>query len=93
MQENNIEEGVEILDPEMKAKQEEADAEAKIRIEKMGAMNKDIAAALKEISLKHGLKLLLAISCEELNEVGIWKSENVNALDELGLCKLIETQY
>lgn len=87
------EEGVDILDPEMKKQAEEAEAYAKEKTEKMREVNKAINDSIKELSEDFGLKIYLAAASEEYEEMGIWKSENVNALEEMGLCKLVEGQF
>ena len=90
---NNEEEGTVILDPELLAKEEEAKKEAAIKTEKMKTINGEITAALKELSTKHGMKILMGAFLEAEDEMGIWKSENINTIEEMGLVKLISNQF
>ena len=90
--EENIEEGVEILDPKMKAEQE---AKVKYQEEKgaaMKAVNTMIVDFLDVVQKEHGMKLLIAGESEKWDSLGMWRTEGMRQIEEMGLSKLVETQ-
>jgi len=90
---NENEEGTTVLDPELKKKMEEEKAAETEKLAKLKAVNKAITEKLKELSDEFGLKIYMAGYHKDTDEMGIWKSENVGTLDEMGLSKLVESQF
>ena len=93
MNEENIEEGTDILDPEMKAAKEAKEKAQEIRSEEMNAAYSDILGAIKEISTKHDMKLYVAGYSTKHDALGIWKSDNITQLDEMGFANLVGGQF
>lgn len=90
---NEQEEGTVILDPE---KQKEAEEKKKAEEEKLARMketNKIISEFIDEVSQKHNIKLQVIGYSIEDDDMGIWKSDNVNTLDEMGFSKLLGNQF
>lgn len=87
------EEGTDILDPELKAALEQEERDNKVKVEKLREINADITTAITDLMDKHDLKIYMAAYTEELDEVGVWKSENMSAIEEMGLAKIIENQF
>ncbi len=89
----NQQEGTIILDPEMKAKVEKKREEEKAKQEKMKLINELMKETLTNLEEKAGLKIYVAAYQPELDEVGVWKSKNLNFIEEVGLSKIIDGQF
>jgi len=92
-EEKEFEEGVEILDPELKAKQEAQQEAAKIKAEKLRCANEEVNSALKTLKEKCNMVFYLSGYSEEFDEIGIWKTEGLNSLQEMGFNKLMQNQF
>lgn len=93
MEGNTEEEGTVVLDPEMKKKiQEQKEAQA-AKIEKMKTLNKNINETINKLAEENGLKIMCVAFHEELDEEGIWASENVNNMEMIGLAKLVSSKF
>jgi len=82
MQEEKVEEGTVILDPELKKKSE-----------KFITVNNVINNMIKELDESYGVKVLIGGSVTEYNELGVWKTKSLSTIEEMGLSKLIGNQF
>lgn len=89
----NEQEGTITLDPEMLKAQEEAKAKQAAKIEKMKAINIVINETVNKLADDLGLKVYLGAYHPEEDESGIWKSKNVNTMEEVGLSELFSKQF
>ena len=90
---NNEEEGTIVLDPELKKEQEKKQALEEKKLETLKIVNTAMNDFVEKASKDLGLKIYIAVSIDELDEIGIWKSPNMSQLDELGMVKMVSTQF
>lgn len=69
-------------------KKQEAEA-ARIK-EVFKATNSIIMEELKILKEKHGLNVVMIAELENENQVGVWKTEDMNYTKEVGLMSLIQ---
>lgn len=82
MQEEKVEEGTVILDPELKKKSE-----------KLGLINATINNMIKDLNETHGVKVVLGGSVTEFDELGVWKTKELSTIEQMGLSKLLGNQF
>jgi predicted nucleotide-binding protein (sugar kinase/HSP70/actin superfamily) len=59
----------------------------------MKEINLEVQDFLSKMKEKYGTKILLAGYNAKYDQAGIWKTSNMNTIEELGLSKIIGAQY